>query len=270
MRPNDLLAEYPKRVFSEVLRLIFLDDKQKFSYGVTSKGDMGRQRLLRVLGACAWIFFCILTLGFSRKYRDRLKKTDSLLANNSNEQAATGKDRQEIERLAKSTQQAEWDRLSTSMSVITATSAAALAIPGLAGPGSYWVISSCFCAALGLSLEGVMMVVYVGLVSGSAPDDMFAGDRYSEAIILALPAAMISYSSLFLLMGTFFMVTHGPTDLAVETHERPFSTLALVPLSFGAFVLVCVIFTSESLMWFHAQEVEQAAAAEKLAASRKT
>ncbi|KAG8719384.1 hypothetical protein FRC09_011189 [Ceratobasidium sp. 395] len=243
---------------------------------------MDRQRFLRVLGACAWIFFCILTLGFSRKYRDRLKKTGSLLANNSSEQAAAGKDRQEIERSARLTQQ---------MSVITATSAAALAIPGLAGPGSYWVISSCFCVALGLSLEGVMLVVYIGLVSGSAQnEDMFAGTRYRVcmyapvppdyyvtilgetfwAIILALPAALISYSSLFLLMGTFFMVAHGPTGSAVETHERPFSILALVPLSFGAFVLVCVILTCESFMWSDAREVEQATAAEKLAASGKT
>ncbi|KAG8758947.1 hypothetical protein FRC12_009888 [Ceratobasidium sp. 428] len=168
------------------------------------------------------------------------------------------------------------------MSVITATSAAALAVPGLAGPGTYWVISSCFCVALGLSLEGLMLVTYVGLISGSASDEIIGllatGDAHIyaytfrmiispqmfAAIVLALPATFISYSSLFLHVGTFFMVTHGPTGSSVDAHERPFSILALVPLNFGALVLVCVVLICEVVLWRHTRDLEKSAATEEL------
>ncbi|QRW01047.1 hypothetical protein RhiLY_00044 [Ceratobasidium sp. AG-Ba] len=170
----------------------------------------------------------------------------------------------------------EWDRLSTAMSVITATSAAALAIPGLAGPGTYWVISSCFCVALGLSLEGLMLVTYVSLISAGASDEIIGflatGDAYVysyllrlvspqmfAAIVMALPAAFISYSSLFLLVGTFFMVIHGQTGSTVESKERSFSILSLVPLSLGALVLAFVVLTCEAVLWNHTREQERRA-----------
>ncbi|KAG8717290.1 hypothetical protein FRC08_007840 [Ceratobasidium sp. 394] len=263
----------------------------------------------RFLGICTWIILCVLTLGFSPKYRNRLRKFESLVTNGQvTEQVqkrivksagrgsgrlssrTTGKARKarvvvnEVsnsgaklaeEHSMRAEQQTEWDRLSTAMSVITATSAAALAIPGLAVPGTYWVISSCFCVALGLSLEGLMLVTYISLVSGVATDEITGllatgdADIYAltfrsiispqvfASIVLALPAAFISYSSLFLLIDSFFMVIHQPTGSSVDTRERPFSILSLVPLSFGAVVMIFVVLICEVVLWRHTRDMER-------------
>ncbi|KAG9083847.1 hypothetical protein FS749_005689 [Ceratobasidium sp. UAMH 11750] len=262
----------------------------------------------RFLGICTWIVLCVLTLGFSPKYRNWLRKFESLVTNSRvTEQVqkrivksagrssgrlssrTTGKARkarvivkvpnsgakQAEAQSMRAEQQTEWDRLSTAMSVITATSAAALAIPGLAVPGTYWVISSCFCVALGLSLEGLMLVTYISLVSGVATDEIIGllatgdADVYAltfrsiispqvfASIVLALPAAFISYSSLFLLIGTFFMVIHQPTGSSVDTRERPFSILSLVPLSFGALVMIFVVLICEVVLRRHTRDMER-------------
>jgi hypothetical protein len=157
------------------------------------------------------------------------------------------------------------------MSVITAASAASLAIPGLAGPGTYWMISACFCIAFGLSLEGLMLVTYISIVAGGAPDEIIGllatGEAYIyawafriispktfAALVLALPATFSTYSSMFLLLGAFLMVTQGPVGATFESHERAFSVLALVPLSIGLTVIIVVFVICEAVLWRHGRD----------------
>ncbi|KAG9092712.1 hypothetical protein FRC06_011825 [Ceratobasidium sp. 370] len=63
------------------------------------------------------------------------------------------------------------EKLSTVCSVITATSAAALAIPGLAGPDSSWVVNALFTAAIGVSLEGLILASRNTVVTSSISDE---------------------------------------------------------------------------------------------------
>ncbi|KAF8594387.1 hypothetical protein BDV93DRAFT_515829 [Ceratobasidium sp. AG-I] len=129
--------------------------------------------------------------------------------------------------------QEEWYRLSTVASVITATSAASLAIPSFAGPASFWMVNTCFCTAFGVSLEGLILVTYITIIAGGASDEtlgllakgelaLFGSGKSARpaALIMALPVVFTTYSSVFLLIGTVVMVTQGPLVCEVGTRHE--------------------------------------------------
>lgn len=138
-------------------------------------------------------------------------------------------------------------------SVITATSAAALAIPGLAGPGSYWMVNTCFCVALGLALEGVILSFYLSVMSGAASDETLGKLARGKlevfniqiwpriaALMMALPAIFTTYCSLFLLVGTLVMVITDPMATRANG-PNPYYYLPLVPIGLG---FLCIIITA--------------------------
>ncbi|KAH7320528.1 hypothetical protein B0J17DRAFT_633643 [Rhizoctonia solani] len=155
----------------------------------------------------------------------------------------------------------EWDKLSTAASVITATSAAALAIPGLAGTDAYWLVNCSFCAALGVSLEGLLLVHYLGVMSGGASDETLGrlargklrlfGIKVNPiipAVIMSLPMSFATYSALYLLAGTMVMVLKGrrgpddsPTQLPSASYYLP-----TIPIVFGLFCLLIAILVCEA------------------------
>ncbi|CAE6465619.1 unnamed protein product, partial [Rhizoctonia solani] len=155
----------------------------------------------------------------------------------------------------------EWEKLSTTASVITATSAAALAIPDLAGPGSYWMVNTCFCVALGVSLEGPILVFYITIMASGTSDDTigrlargkikllgnFPISAKLPALIMELPVVFATYSSLFLLIGCSVMVMMGPNHVQ-DSVPNPSYYLPMVPIGFGficgcSAVLVCEVTT---------------------------
>ncbi|KAF8594386.1 hypothetical protein BDV93DRAFT_515828 [Ceratobasidium sp. AG-I] len=138
-------------------------------------------------------------------------------------------------------------------SVITATSAASLAIPQLAGPDSYWMVNTCFCAAFGVSLEGLILVTYITIIAAGTSDEtlgllsqgklaLFGGTRSARpaALIMALPVVFTTYSSLFLLIGSVVMVTQGPQGADSERYRDAYRFLSLIPVGSG-FVCMCAV-----------------------------
>ncbi|KAF8593290.1 hypothetical protein BDV93DRAFT_612289 [Ceratobasidium sp. AG-I] len=158
----------------------------------------------------------------------------------------------------RSKQGAEWDKLSTASSVITATSAAALAIPSLAGPGSYWMVNAFFCAAFGVSLEGLLLVTYITVIAAGASDEtlgllargklrIFGGGASAKptALIMALPVIFATYSSLLLLIGTVIMVINSAQPIQSDNDGGGYRILSLVPVGIGLFCMLCVVLVCE-------------------------
>ncbi|KAB5593217.1 hypothetical protein CTheo_3299 [Ceratobasidium theobromae] len=134
------------------------------------------------------------------------------------------------------------------LSVITATSAAALAIPPpFSGPNVYWVSYACYTTALGLSLEGLILLGYLTvLAAGSSNETVGRAARGKSflngligplAFILSLPTVLTTYSSLFLLVGLVSMTIVKGRGESIEKHEAAFNAIALVPI---CFTLVCM------------------------------
>lgn len=150
-------------------------------------------------------------------------------------------------------------------SVITATSAAALAIPGLAGPGSYWMVNTCFCIALGVAIEGLILVFYINVMSGGASDETLGKLARGEmklfgipispkipALIMGLPVVFATYSSLFLLVGTIAMVMTDPRS-SKENLPNPYYFLPLVPIGFGFLCMCLTVIVCEAGSYQEAQ-----------------
>jgi hypothetical protein len=157
------------------------------------------------------------------------------------------------------------------MSVITATSATALAIPYLVGGNTFWMISTCFSIAFGLSLEGLLLVTYMTVLAAGASHKLvykLAGYQHPTsttdqgpasiarqntsttkialvfhitALVMCLPTVFSIYSSLFLLAGVLMMVTQGRMGGGVEQHQIAFSVVAWIPLGLGVIVLCFVV-----------------------------
>ncbi|KAH7326874.1 hypothetical protein B0J17DRAFT_722801 [Rhizoctonia solani] len=123
-------------------------------------------------------------------------------------------------------QQEEWDRLNIAVSVITATSAAALAIQATGpNPNSiYWGVTAFYSAAFGMSLQGLIIITYMTISAGGSSDEaigrlakgeLFDGQPIRPvAFIMALPAILATYSSFALLAGLVAMIIHGPGESA--------------------------------------------------------
>ncbi|QRW16699.1 short chain dehydrogenase [Rhizoctonia solani] len=158
-------------------------------------------------------------------------------------------------------QQEEWDRLNIAMSVITATSAAALAIEATNGRTHiYWLVTAFYSIAFGLSLEGVILITYMTIAAGGSSDEgitrLARGILVSEkhpavrptAFVMALPAIMTTYSSFSLLLGLVTMVVSGPGE-GVDTMSVMYSRATMIPVGLGFFFLCIAIVLCEIGYW---------------------
>ncbi|KDN35696.1 hypothetical protein RSAG8_11375, partial [Rhizoctonia solani AG-8 WAC10335] len=143
-------------------------------------------------------------------------------------------------------QQREWDRLLVPLSVTTATSAGALAIPSPFHAGTHWAATACFTSAFGLSLEGLLLIMYLTVFGAGACAEtigrMASGKAFLKgkigpvAFFTALPTAIATYSFLFLLVGLFTMTVAAERHGDINDHLLGFQIMVLVPL--------CVTFTT--------------------------
>lgn len=135
------------------------------------------------------------------------------------------------------------------MSVITATSAAALAIQS-AGPGPnqvYWLVTAFYSAAFGMSLQGLILITYVTICAGGSSDEnigrLAKGELFENqpikpvALMMALPAILATYSAFSLLGGLVAMIMQGPGESAT-TKSGPYIAVAMVPIGI-TFLCLC-------------------------------
>lgn len=230
-----------------------------------------------------WVAVCIIALGFPNKYFERLAQFEDLIPRSDDfttplrawSYPKTFSDRGDIrgsgQKTMRQKQQEEWDRLNIAvsapessciysliylhfglqMSVITATSAAALAIQAT-GPNPndiYWVVTAFYSAAFGMSLQGLIIITYMTISAGGSSDEaigrlakgeLFDGQPIRPvAFMMALPAILATYSSFSLLAGLIAMITHGPgVSAAAET--RKYIPVAMIPI---VIAFLCLIFT---------------------------
>ncbi|CUA71504.1 hypothetical protein RSOLAG22IIIB_09634 [Rhizoctonia solani] len=263
----------------------------------TYSKSSGIHRIITPLGTILWTALYFVTLGFSHKYRQRLRSFERLhpqyaIDDYDNarseyscipsgtefhyeaykehptylgvpyrlENTDRNRDPQNprFERVnldydepLRTRQRGEWEKLSTAASVITAASAAALAIPDLAGAGAYWMVNTCFCVALGVSIEGLILVFYITIMASGASDETigrlargkvkllgsFEISPRLPALIMALPVVFATYSSLFLLIGCTVMIMMGP-NYSADPVPNHYYYLPLAPIGFG-FICGC-------------------------------
>jgi predicted enzyme related to lactoylglutathione lyase len=145
------------------------------------------------------------------------------------------------------------------MSVITATSAAALAIQST-GPNPnqvYWIVTAFYSAAFGMSLQGLILITYITISAGGSSDEAIGrlskGELFDNqpirpvAFMMALPAILATYSAFALLAGLVAMVIQGPGE-SVATKSGPYIAVAMIPIGITFFclcfsVLLCEVGT---------------------------
>ncbi|KAG9123010.1 hypothetical protein FRC07_000362, partial [Ceratobasidium sp. 392] len=199
-----------------------------------------------------WVGVCILTLAFPVKYRERLRLFEDLadLAGDPWTQRATysdgGDDQKPNVKTPRQKQQEEWDRLNITVSVITATSAAALAIQAVSSTSEiYWLVTSFYSTAFGLSLQCLILITYMTISAGGASDEAICrlakgqllgtgGLKTTKlvAFTMALPAILATYSSIFLLAGLVTMVISGPGK-GVQHESSRYIKATMAPVGLG-------------------------------------
>ncbi|CAE6405959.1 unnamed protein product [Rhizoctonia solani] len=214
-----------------------------------------------------WFGACILTLGYASKYHQRIVKWRAYdLSNKYPERKAyssyiSSKD-VGFKSSERAKQQKEWDRLIMPLSVITATSAAALAIPSpFDTPNLNWVATALYVVAFGLSLEGLVLIMYLTVFGAGSDPEMIGrlasgkgflvGMSGPVAFVTALPTAITTYSSLFLLTGLLVMTIVADDASDIKDHVRAFQTIVLVPVGL---MLVCLLGTVTGCEWFAHRE----------------
>ncbi|CAE6432931.1 unnamed protein product [Rhizoctonia solani] len=226
------------------------------STGSQTESDSSKERR-SFIGFVSWILWrlvCVASLGFAARYRERLRLFEGLYDIDDTDYkpwstlpiySDRGYKHNSIQTLRQK-QQEEWDRLNITVSVITATSAAALAIQAI-NPNAqvYWLVTAFYSIAFGLSLEGIILITHMTISAGGSSDEGIArlargilvSTNYYRApkltaFIMALPAIFATYSSLFLLLGLVAMVVGGPGE-GVGTQSKEYILLS----SFARLVL---------------------------------
>lgn len=165
-----------------------------------------------------------------------------------------------MESSIRSKQQKEWDRLMTPLSVITATSAAALAIPSPFGTKDiYWLATAFFSSAFGLSLEGIIAIMYLTVfAAGSSAETIgriASGKSFLKglvgpvAVVTALPTAIATYASAFLLTGMIAMTAAAGDENAIQQHMTAFKAIVLTPVFVMLICLMIAIGGCELFAW---------------------
>ncbi|KAB5591626.1 hypothetical protein CTheo_4926 [Ceratobasidium theobromae] len=212
-----------------------------------------------------WFLVCVLTLGFPAKYLERLRLFEDLVPpGKAWSTPATYSDRGvegDSRKTMRQKQQEEWDRLNIAVSVITATSAAALAIQATSsGPSMYWVVTSFYSTAFGLSLQGLILITYVTITAGGSSDEAIGRLATGQlimpeyrivkpaAFIMALPAILATYSSGFLLAGLVTMVVNGPGE-GVASRRGEYIAVTMIPVAMAFSWLCAAIILCEIGSW---------------------
>ncbi|KAJ1308359.1 hypothetical protein OPQ81_004068 [Rhizoctonia solani] len=223
----------------------------------TKKRPSHRDWLLKA----SWIAACILTLGYASKYHQRIVRWQVYDPSNKNSKhraySTDIKSRDVgLRSSERAKQQKEWDRLIMPLSVIAATSAAALAIPSpFDTPNLNWVATALYIVAFGLSLEGLLLIMYLTVFgAGSKPEmigrlasgkGILVGMSGPVAFVTALPTAITTYSSLFLLTGLLVMTIAADDPSDIKDHIRAFQVIVLVPVGLMLWCLVGTIIGCE-------------------------
>ncbi|KAJ1306406.1 hypothetical protein OPQ81_007411 [Rhizoctonia solani] len=196
-----------------------------------------------------WFLVCLATFGFPAKYRERLRLFEGLhdLKDAPWSTPATHSDRghkDDSRQSMRQKQQEEWDRLNIAVSVITATSAAALAIQATSNNVQiYWLVTAFYSIAFGLSLEGLIIITYMTISAGGSSDEAIARLAQGKllqvpttyqtvkpvAFMMALPAILATYSSMSLLLGLIAMVVAGPGE-GVNTQGTEYILVTIIPV----------------------------------------
>ncbi|CAE6399619.1 unnamed protein product [Rhizoctonia solani] len=215
----------------------------------------------------SWIAACILTLGYSSKYHQRILRWQKYDPSNKDSKrraystlvTSHGVGFKSSERAK---QQKEWDRLIMPLSVITATSAAALAIPSpFDTPNLNWVATALYVVAFGLSLEGLLLIMYLTVFGAGSDPEMIGrlasgkgflvGMSGPVAFVTALPTAITTYSSLFLLAGLLVMTIAADDSSDIKDHIGAFQAIVLAPVGL---MLACLLGTIAGCEWFAHRE----------------
>ncbi|QRV72358.1 hypothetical protein RhiJN_00372 [Ceratobasidium sp. AG-Ba] len=219
----------------------------------SAKGQ--RSMFIRIVYRVGWLLGCVITLGYASKYYFRVKawQVYDPTVKDKTHRAYTIDIRSRdlgLKTSIRAKQQKEWDRLIMPLSVITATSAAALAIPSPFGEPIYWVATALFSGAFGLSLEGLIIITYLTVFgAGSSAETIgriASGKGFLKgfvgpvAIVTALPTAITTYSSVFLLAGLLAMTIAAGNGSTVQQHMTAFKVVVLVPV---CLMLLCLVFT---------------------------
>ncbi|KAG8718158.1 hypothetical protein FRC09_013094 [Ceratobasidium sp. 395] len=226
-------------------------------------------RSITCLVQILWFLVCVATLGFPAKYLEWLRLFEDLVPDLDEIQAWTrppkysyaGDPKSGI-KTQRQMQQEEWDRLNIAVSVITATSAAALAIQAVsAGAEIYWLVTTFYSIAFGLSLQGLILITYATISAGGASDEaicrlakgkLVADGSFAMvkpvAFVMALPAIFATYSSISLLAGLVAMVMSGPGKGVAHEGSR-YITATMIPVGGGFLCLGTALFFCEVGTW---------------------
>ncbi|QRW16735.1 short chain dehydrogenase [Rhizoctonia solani] len=216
-------------------------------------GDDGpgkESKILVALVETLWNAVSLLTLGFPKKYQERLRLFENIYPMTEDyepwSKPATHSDRGSEHSSLKSMRQKQ------QMSVITATSAAALSIQSISNTFRiYWLVTAFYSIAFGLSLEGLILITYMTISAGGSSDEAIArlaqgtlipGPKVVKpaAFLMSLPAVMATYSSLFLLIGLITMVLVRPGE-SVDTQATSYALVTMIPVGLGGLFLVIAI-----------------------------
>ncbi|KAG8712838.1 hypothetical protein FRC11_014034 [Ceratobasidium sp. 423] len=208
-----------------------------------------------------WLAACVLTLGFAPKYYRKIEGWQVYDPTNTDKERKAYADHVNSRELGmkSSKQQREWDRLLVPLSVITATSAGALAIPSPFHSGIHWVATACFTCAFGLSLEGLLLIMYLTVFGAGACAEtigrMASGKAFLKgmtgpvAFVIAFPTAIATYSFLFLLVGLFTMTVAAGKQSDINDHLFEFKVMVLVPLCATSATIIGTIMGCEAFAW---------------------
>ncbi|CAE6477189.1 unnamed protein product [Rhizoctonia solani] len=216
-----------------------------------------------------WYTGCVLTLGYAPKYLRRIEGWqvyDPSIYDNQHRAYSIPIEtrRLGLESSKRATQQKEWDRLMVPLSIITATSAMALAIPSPLN--SHWLATAFHTAAFGLSLEGLLLTTYLtafgssssaGTIGRLANGKAFLkGAVGPVAIVTALPAALATYAASFLLAGLVVMISTIAGENSVAERKLAFRTIVLLPVCTMMACLVVAVIGCEVFLWMEAKHAQ--------------
>ncbi|KAH7344077.1 hypothetical protein B0J17DRAFT_714217 [Rhizoctonia solani] len=216
-----------------------------------------------------WYLGCILTLGYAPKHLRRIEEWQIYDLSIYDDQYRAysipiDTKRSGLGSSKRAKQQKEWDRLMVPFSIITATSAAALAIPSPLN--SHWLTVALYTAAFGVSLEGLLLTTYLTVFGASSSAETIGrlangkaflkGTVGPVAIVTALPAALVTYAALFLLGGLVVMTGAAANENNITEHKVAFQAITIVPV---CSVLVCIavaVIGCEVFIWMEAKHAQ--------------
>ncbi|KAL5637179.1 hypothetical protein ACGC1H_000980 [Rhizoctonia solani] len=216
-----------------------------------------------------WYIGCVLTLGYAPKYLRRIEEwkiyDPSVYDKHySAYSIPINRDRLGLESFKIAKQQKEWDRLMVPLSIITATSAMALAIPSPFN--AHWLTAAFYTAAFGLSLEGLLLTTYLtvfGLSSSAETIGRLANGKTflqgtvgAVAIITALPTALATYATLFLLGGWVVMTGVSASESSIAEHRAAFQAIVFLPVFTTLVCLVVSVIGCEVFSWMEARHAQ--------------